>query len=334
MTTEVCQLSESNEYNKEKCNTLLDNLEKNSQETMYINAPFEKDDNWYYNLLLEWEKLNIALSAEQLIKLYDKIQRSLMAYQWVYEKYTKEEFRDWYINDGISLDANGLDKTHFSEDLLREIFWDDYESDKQEIIIFMNKLINKFSNNNNKRVDQLNISEDLDKINMEENIKIINQINEIWFEDFQWLSIKEIIESNRTNDRVESLRNILYLIHNNLPVDLSTLQRNGETKTKTYISLVSELRPLTYEDFVYNSASWTFGWWNIVNLEYSDSDNKVYVYSGKSTWDIKQSIWSFTVKNVNDRVILSVLVWNRKIEDYKIPRISSSQYEWSRDIQK
>jgi hypothetical protein len=169
---------------------------------------------------------------------------------------------------------------------------------------------------------------------MDENIKIINEIKEKWFWDFQWLSIKEIIEWNRTDDRIESLRNILYLIRHNLPVDLSSLQPNGETKTKTYISLVSQLRPLTYEAFLYNWASWTFNRGNIVNLEYSDSDNKVYVYTSESTWDIKQSIWSFTVKNVNDRVILSILVWNRRIDDYKIPRTSSSKYEWSRDIQK
>jgi hypothetical protein len=42
----------------------------------------------------------------------------------------------------------------------------------------MNKLIIKLSNDNNKRVDQLNVNEDLDKIDMDENIKIINEIKE------------------------------------------------------------------------------------------------------------------------------------------------------------
>jgi hypothetical protein len=41
MTTEVCQLSESNEYNKDQCNNKLDQLEQK----IALDFPFEKNDN-------------------------------------------------------------------------------------------------------------------------------------------------------------------------------------------------------------------------------------------------------------------------------------------------
>jgi hypothetical protein len=41
MTTEVCQLPESNEYNKDQCDNKLDQLEQR----IALDFPFEKNEN-------------------------------------------------------------------------------------------------------------------------------------------------------------------------------------------------------------------------------------------------------------------------------------------------
>jgi hypothetical protein len=211
-----------------------------------------------------------------------------------------------------------LFSTEFLEDKkFQNLFW--WEENKQKLINFLHLILWVTESEWDFSYNKSYAAPDyIDLVDMNENEKLISSIQEKYdrFQnENQWKNIEEIKKSFWEVTRESSLLLALFIIKNPIIVNQWSIG-------------ISTMGSITYNNMRYSwkgleqSVTWSnmrckYKWWAFIELQqHSRIRGKLQLIDH------------------NDQIILNQLLWNTTSDDYKIPRTSSSKYEWSRDIQK
>ena len=312
MTIENCQLPESKEYNKEQCDNKTDKLEQK----IALDFPFEKNTNSTYSIIKDNIKLDIEITSDNLIEANKKILQLL-----TYFKQESNSSSHFYIDEFFdkSIDMKqSLFSTEFLEDKkFQNLFW--WEENKQKLINFLHLILWVTESEWDFSYNKSYAAPDyIDLVDMNENEKLISSIQEKYdrFQnENQWKNIEEIKKSFWEVTRESSLLLALFIIKNPIIVNQWSIG-------------ISTMGSITYNNMRYSwkgleqSVTWSnmrckYKWWAFIELQqHSRIRGKLQLIDH------------------TDQIILNQLLWNTTSDDYKIPRTSSSKYEWIRYIQK
>lgn len=304
MTTEICQLSESNEYNKDQCDNKLDQLEQK----IALDFPFEKNDNWTYSIIKDNIKLDIDISPDNLVEANKEILQLLTFFKQNANSSSHFD-TDWY-DDSIDMEQGIIDQEYLSNELFQKLFW--WEENKQKLINFLHLILWVSETDWDFNYNKSNAAPDyIDLVDMQKNEKLISSIQDKYssFEQsFKWKTIQEIKKSFWEVNRENSLLLLMYLANNPVMVWSGLLW-------------VNSVQSITYNNMVYSSLQWSnswvnlrtnYEWWAFVELQ--------------QYWSIR---WKIQLVDYNDQIILNRLLWKTSKNDYSIPA-STTRYMWTK----
>ena len=302
MRQEVCQLPESNEYNKDQCDNKLDQLEQR----IALDFPFEKNENWTYSIIKDNIKLDIEITSDNLIEANREILQLLTFFKQN-SNGSSHFYEDWF-DGSIDMEQVGLNSEYLLNETFEKLFW--WEENKQKLINFLHMILWVTQTDWDFNYNKSDAAPDyIDLVNMEENELLISSIQEkyLGFEQtLEWKSLREIKQILWEINRENSLLLTLFLLQN--PVLIKDWDQ------------INLIRTITYKNMRYIPLEWTNVWVNLRSQYNQWAHIELQQY-----WTTKGKI---QLVDYNDQIILNRLLKNTSKNDYSIPA-STTKYMWT-----
>lgn len=250
--------------------------------------PFEKKENWLFNLKLNNIVLDIDLTAEKLVEAYRYLKSRLIIANSNYIKNSPAIFVKGFFSWNWNLDIDWrIDPKYMIEDRVINIFWDNMD----KVIKFLNDVLST-KRDKNKNNDFIDWMFDSWKVNLIESFDLFREIENDNRE------LDELSQLQIGPDRKESLIRLKNFLKNWIGWD--------STETIWYF------KSIMWDNIVFEEGNSFIRNEQRVFFELSNDWSYINITQQE------RKLWRYIIKDYNDQVILLLLSWKKTIDDYEI----------------
>jgi len=265
------------------------NEQLNQLQEQINNIPFEKKENWLFNLKFDGVVLDIDLTPEELVKAYWYLKSKIRYANSNDSRHSPVLFYSalsW--NWKLKIDTRFKNPVYMRENDVTELFW---QEKMNKIIEFLNNVlnINRDWDENN---DILDWTLDSWSINFDESYNIYREIEN------NNQNIKNVSQLQKRPNRNESLIILKQLLLKWINWDLS--------QSVWYFSSI------TYDNIIFEVENSSIQINQKVNFQLSDNWSSIEI---EQWWIV---LWRYIIKDYNDQIILLLLSWKKTIEDFRV----------------